>query len=226
MRVFISWSGEPSRHLAHLLVDWLPLLVPGVKPWMSDNDLAKGVPWREELFAQLRETAQGIVCVTPENVASPWLNFEAGSLAKAVNDKAYVWTLLLHIAKADVTGPLASFQATTVHDRSDFLGLVRALNAQVSDPQPGQRLERLFDKFWPEFGEQVTAIPLPQPVAQAPNRSERDLLEEILTLVRSMPHTGHTGHAGAAPLPDPADFPRVSNVPPTESSGDVDQRLG
>jgi hypothetical protein len=223
VKIFISWSGETSRHLARILCDWLPLVVPGVKPWTSDDDIAKGVPWREELFKQLRETTQGIVCITPDNISSPWLNFEAGSLAKAVNDKAYVWTLLLDVAKSDVTGPLASFQATTIHDRQDFLKLVRALNTEVSDQHPVGRLERLFDTFWPDLSEQITVIPRPQPAAEAPKRSERDLLEEVLTLVRSLPRSEQPM---STPSFDPRLFPRVSAVPSDKSSGDVDQGLG
>jgi hypothetical protein len=37
MKVFISWSGEPSRTIASALNDWLEGVLPQVEPWMSDD---------------------------------------------------------------------------------------------------------------------------------------------------------------------------------------------
>jgi hypothetical protein len=34
MRVFIGWSGEPSRSIAKALHDWLQGVVQRVEPWM------------------------------------------------------------------------------------------------------------------------------------------------------------------------------------------------
>jgi hypothetical protein len=42
MRVFISWSGEPSRSIAQALGDWLPMVVQHVEAWMSDMDIESG----------------------------------------------------------------------------------------------------------------------------------------------------------------------------------------
>jgi hypothetical protein len=39
MRVFISWSGEPSRSIARALDGWLESVVQHVDAWMSDEEI-------------------------------------------------------------------------------------------------------------------------------------------------------------------------------------------
>jgi hypothetical protein len=81
-KVFISWSGEPSRSIARALHDWLPTVAQHVRPWMSDQEIGTGRRWNEEIAKALDDTDFGIVCVTAQNQHAPWLMFEAGGLAK------------------------------------------------------------------------------------------------------------------------------------------------
>src|SRR5690348_3571721 len=82
MKVFISWSGEPSRSIALALRQWLPLVVQHVKPWMSDEEIESGTRWNDGIGRALEDTDFGIVCVTAANQHKEWLMFEAGALAK------------------------------------------------------------------------------------------------------------------------------------------------
>ena len=77
MKVFLSWSGETSRAVACALRDWLPYVIQSVKPFVSTSDIEKGQRWSDVLSQELSSTAYGIICLTPFNVRSPWLNFEA-----------------------------------------------------------------------------------------------------------------------------------------------------
>ena len=52
----------------------------------------------------------GILCVTRENHEAPWLNLQAGALAKAV-DVSRVVPLAIDLAPSDVVLPLGQFQA-------------------------------------------------------------------------------------------------------------------
>jgi hypothetical protein len=88
MKIFLSWSGEKSRIVASALSQWLPSLVPTTKPWMSEQ-IRAGDRWESELVKELKNTDCGVLCLTAENLQSPWLNFEAGALSKAV-DKSRV----------------------------------------------------------------------------------------------------------------------------------------
>jgi hypothetical protein len=64
VRVFISWSGEPSRSIARALATWLGGLVQAVEPWMSDEEIGSGKRWRDEIGVALDETDFGMVCLT------------------------------------------------------------------------------------------------------------------------------------------------------------------
>ena len=82
--VFISWSGERSKHVALGLRDWLPAILQTAKPWMSESDIDKGARGVEEIGKALSDIEIGIVCLTPENLDSRWILFEAGALSKTL----------------------------------------------------------------------------------------------------------------------------------------------
>ena len=86
MGVFISRSGKNSisYKVAMLLREWLPNVIQTVKPFLSAVDIDAGSQWTSQMFQALKETQVGIICVTRTNQAEPWINFEAGALAKAM----------------------------------------------------------------------------------------------------------------------------------------------
>src|SRR5437764_1061561 len=86
MNVFISWSGEVSRNIAHALRPWLKLVAHYIEPWTSDSDIGPGYRWSIELAHKLSQTNFGLLCVTSENAKSAWLLFEAGALAKSLEE--------------------------------------------------------------------------------------------------------------------------------------------
>src|ERR1017187_1755284 len=85
MEIFVSWSGARSRSLALELCTWLRSVNHFFRPWMSDRDLRKGDRWSETIGNRLAVAHCGVICVTPENVDSPWLEFEAGALSKSLS---------------------------------------------------------------------------------------------------------------------------------------------
>src|SRR4051812_44421684 len=110
MKVFISWSGQKSRDVAIVLRDWLPLVINSIDPFVSSEDISAGARWQGEIAGALEATNFGLVCVTKENQGSPWLNFEAGALAKAV-DSSRVVPLAIDLKPSDIENPLGQFQA-------------------------------------------------------------------------------------------------------------------
>src|SRR5579871_1905939 len=111
MKIFISWSGERSREVAQALKESLPLILQYVDAFLSADDIDKGARWSGEIAAKLDACHYGVVCLTPENLDSAWIHFEAGALSKSVS-AARVAPLLLELKKSEVTGPLSQFQLT------------------------------------------------------------------------------------------------------------------
>ncbi len=102
MKVFISWSGKRSNALAVALKGWLPLILQYVKPWVSEKDISAGDRWARAIAGELETSNFGILCVTPENLRSEWILFEAGALSKSMLD-AKVIPLLFLCAHKQVT---------------------------------------------------------------------------------------------------------------------------
>jgi hypothetical protein len=111
LKVFISWSGEKSYGIARELGKWLPYIIQAIKPFVSSGNIRKGARWSDVLAEELKETQYGIICITRQNVMSPWINFEAGALSKMIG-QSYVSPLLFDVEPSRLRGPLSQFQAT------------------------------------------------------------------------------------------------------------------
>ena len=184
MKVFLSWSGAGSRALAEQLREWLPSVLQAVEPWMSSEDIDKGARWSTDIAKELEQAKVGLICVTRDNQHEPWIHFEAGALSKTL-EKTFVIPYLLRMKPADLKGPLVQFQAA-VADAQDTLRVVRAINRALGDEAlPDSSVDRYFKKWWPELEAAIKAIPTVQSAAR-PERPDRDILEEILDLIRQL----------------------------------------
>lgn len=111
MDVFISWSGERSRAAAEALRGWLPMIINALKPWLSSADIDKGTRWSTDVATRLEAAKVGILCLTPNNLHSDWILFEAGALSKTL-ENTFVCPFLIGLEPTDLEQPLAQFQAT------------------------------------------------------------------------------------------------------------------
>lgn len=183
MKVFISWSGERSHALADALHDWMPLVLHYVEPWLSQADIEAGQRWADQVAKELEACNFGILCVTHENVSSPWVLFEAGALAKSMQGSRVI-PLLLGLEFRDITGPLAQFQAKKI-DRTGLFEVIQSLNQSSQHPVPEARVTQLFDALWPDLEKKVAAIPsLAIPAKHS--RPQPEILEELVTSVRTL----------------------------------------
>jgi hypothetical protein len=182
MKVFISWSGERSKAVAEALRYWLPKVIQALEPWTSADDIEKGTRWRSGLAQELERSRVGIICLTPENLDSTWLHFEAGALSKQ-QQGTYVCTFLVGLEPTDVREPMAQFQATRA-EKEDVRKLVMTINNTLEQSSlPESELRETFEVWWPKLEQRFVGLMSVE--KQAPQiRTNRDLLEEILGLVR------------------------------------------
>ena len=184
MEVFISWSGERSEKVAKALHDWLPNVIQSLRPFMSSADIKEGSRWATDIATHLEQAKFGLLCLTPENLEAPWLLFEAGALSKTV-ESAWVVPYLYKVSPTELQGPLTQFQAATA-DKDSTQKVITTLNSALGDNKLDEpRLESSFENWWPKLETSLDEIQLTTEES-IPIRSERDILEEILDLVRSL----------------------------------------
>ena len=183
MKVFISWSGKTSQEVAKLLSEWIEDVLQGVETWYSPDDIEKGSMWFSEIHQTLGDNNVGILCVTPENKNAPWILFEAGALFKGLT-KARVCPLLVgNLTASDITAPLSHFNLT-LPEEQDMLRLMRTVNSANEHPLDDERLEKAFNRWWPDFKSRYEKILSAAPEATPVKRTTPDLLTEILEGVR------------------------------------------
>lgn len=185
VKVFISWSGVQSKQLAMTLREWLREVIQAVDPWVSEEDIEKGKRWSAVLAEELEGTSQGILCLTRDNLESPWLNYEAGALAKNATESA-VRTALFDLRPADITGPLAEFQHTSITDREDAYRLVQSINARCDRPLSDELLQKAFTRCWGDLEQDFGRIRGSVKKKSTPERSQDDVLREVLVRVRDI----------------------------------------
>jgi hypothetical protein len=199
MKVFISWSGEPSRTVALALRDWFPSVIQSIEPYVSSEDIEKGAPWFSEIAHELNDTAFGLICVTRVNADSRWLNFEAGALFKSVkNIKSRVSPFLVDLKPTELVGPLAQLQ-TTEPSRDDVARLVKSFDSQSGQAIGAARVDRAITKWWPDLEKQLEAARKSARTQGEPERrSPQDMLEELLEATRGIQRSiDRTTTAGA-----------------------------
>lgn len=146
--VFLGWSGERSRATATALNEWLPDVLQGVRPWMSD-EIPKGEAWLSALHSAMTSAEVGVICLTRENLSSRWIHFESGALFRP--NGARVCTFLLDVDPSDVPLPLSAFQSTQP-TLGDVTKLLHTINAQLGDDKRSDgQLARALERWWPDL---------------------------------------------------------------------------
>lgn len=183
MKVFISWSGERSKALAVALKEWIPLILQYAKPWVSEKDISAGERWAQAISGELESSNFGILCITPENLSSEWILFEAGALSKSMLDSKVI-PLLFGLELSDLSGPLSQFQALKV-DQQGVMDVVKAINAVSENKASDGTISHLVPALWPQLQQQIDNIPGQAPIGKH-MRPQGEILEELVSQVRGL----------------------------------------
>jgi hypothetical protein len=178
-----------------------------VKPYFTPDDIDKGAKWASEIYKELSASSVCIIVLTPENLKSSWIMFEAGAISSTL-DNARVCPLIFDIEPTDLQGPLAQFQATRFA-KADIRKLFNTVNSLAGENKLEDGVaETVFEKWWPDLEGEIRKILeghlSANKHAQA-IRSDRELIEEILLLLRA----SEKDKASSISLPTP-----VAGLPP------------
>ena len=183
MKVFISWSGPRSQLLADAIREWLQDVVQSIVCFASTEDIRAGQRWNNEINASLEATDFGILCVTRENLRSPWLNFEAGALAKRLNNDSRVVPVTLGFSPSALEEPLRQFNGVT----ADELGMLRLVESVAESANSLMNVEKSFNRWWPDMEEKILSIPDAEDLAASPKPPDAaDMLRDVMGSLRGL----------------------------------------
>jgi hypothetical protein len=190
LEVFVSWSRAAGHQAAGAFQEWLPGVLPGVRTWTSSEDITKGAPWFSSISAQLSKSGACLILITPENVGSPWLFYEAGAIAHAIPG-ALICPYLIGVKAGELSGtPLGQYQVT-VFDKDDTWLLIRALNACLATPHHEGVLRGNFDARWPSLQSrlvQVAASASRKPIREPAEPELSEEAQHVLLEAAKDPH--------------------------------------
>lgn len=155
MKVFVSWSGKLSRAIAQTLKQWLPCMIQSLEIFFSPEDIEKGSNWDVQISSELSQCKYGIICLTNDNISAPWINFEAGALAKELD--SHISALMVNIKPSDIKGPLARYQSTKL-EKTDFFQLVNNINALQEKPLDASVLQNIFNSLWEKWRKNLIVL--------------------------------------------------------------------
>jgi hypothetical protein len=190
VKIFISWSGDASEYVARKLQHYLPRIIQGLTTFMSKTDIEKGTQGTAAIDDELRETDYCISCLTPDNLTNPWINFEAGAIAKH-GPESRVWTVLINMDSTQLSDkhPLRRFQYAELKKR-DFFDLLKSINKEIKKPPLSEdMLEEQFELLWDKIESDLNATPTIEMapaliVSQKP--TEQALIKDVFDMVRGL----------------------------------------
>lgn len=169
--------------MADALREWIHDVIQSAECFCSTEDIRAGQRWNNEVNTWLGETDFGVLCVTPENMGAPWLNFEAGALAKRIKDDARVVPVTLGFSPSALEEPLKQFNGVPV-DRQGILRLMKSI-AEIANP--GMDIERAFERWWEDLASKLADIPdSDEKVAKPEPPDVTEMFTDIMSSVRGL----------------------------------------
>lgn len=152
MKLFLAWSGSRSYELAKALASCIREVFPeGAVNYFLSSGIEPGTLWFDALDQALKESDAVLLCITRDNVRSPWMHFEVGS--RLGTDKhGRIFTYLLDAKPDELTDPLRKYQAADC-SKEGTLSLLETLSKA-----PGNTLNDSFERCWPKLEREILQL--------------------------------------------------------------------
>lgn len=181
MNVFISWSKDYSKAVASVFRKWIKQVLQQTNPFMSESDIDLGTVPLSEIDINLQKANVGIVIVTKENKNSPWINYESGAIATALDGNNKLIPILIGVTIDELgTVPLSKFQAAKEFSQEEMYKLIKSLNEELGDNKlPNDALLETFELWWPRLEEQISEIKVPRKTEQTGDYNIKENFQDV-----------------------------------------------
>jgi len=190
--VFISHISEEA-HIARKLKQHLEALLPGVRAFVSSDDIQLGEQWRELLEKVLHETKVMIVLCSKVSLRRPWIYFESGS--GWLTSVQIIPVCHSGFRKERLPEPLKPFQCVDLIDERDFKALIGSVARHLGLAAPSDdRNREMFDALFqlPERGSGIGLV-------LTHGQSDWETGYTVFNLADSLP-AGLNGHWSINPI--------------------------
>jgi hypothetical protein len=144
MKIFISWSKTYSGEIAKALQTWLEEAFESkITTFISSEGIESGKDWFREISDQLGECELGILVLTPENINSPWIMYEAGALST----KKAIIPVLFERSADRVEGPISKRNHVT-YSKKGFKKLLIDMNKHINAGVSAKALNAFIETEW------------------------------------------------------------------------------
>lgn len=165
MKLFISWSKEPSKQTAEALRIFIEdLFHDKVETWLSFESIPYGSMFSVEIANALHNSDKGIACLTLNNYSSPWIMYEMGAIKHGRQDKNdgdenIIFPILFDCISKNKfqNNPLSQFQMVDFNQLS-MKKLVKQINGKVLSFKNDEALNRQFDLNWSVLENSINKI--------------------------------------------------------------------
>ena len=131
--IFICWSGENSKEIAHSLKKCIQEIIfpkANIDCFMSDVDIDSGEDWWKKIKQELKCSKLGIVCITEENLRAPWIYFESGAIV--ARDLKLIPLLINCDMQALAHTPLAQKNMVDIYNKEDFYNMIHTIKRECN----------------------------------------------------------------------------------------------
>ncbi|MBE7495163.1 MAG: toll/interleukin-1 receptor domain-containing protein [Verrucomicrobiaceae bacterium] len=115
MNTYLSWSGEDSRKAASALRRVISEVAPNTIVFSGWEDIKAGEHWQRAMIEQLQQADMALFFITPSNLHSPWIHFEAGAI---VGRGLPIVPILVGVQPSQLSGPLNAYQSVSTSQES------------------------------------------------------------------------------------------------------------